>query len=167
LGTAVPDSHAGASYRNHFFAHEVEPDQFGLLTFLKMAPNGVPHVLVELGEVIGLGENGFSQRARRVAAFGRFLHHENEFGHDPSSALLGLSIRWTFSQPSSIALDMASRSLRLDGASQVEEIMAPRDRESCKPPGEVQYLPLPCIIESIHLLHDLLLNGSVYFQIRM
>jgi hypothetical protein len=51
----------------------------------------------------------------------------------------------------------------IHGPGQAEQILAPHGSQSGKPPGEIQDLALPCVIESIHLLHDLLFNSLAHF----
>jgi hypothetical protein len=42
----LPKGCEAASYRQHFLPHKVQPNQLGRFTFLEVAANGIPHLLV-------------------------------------------------------------------------------------------------------------------------
>jgi len=70
----------------------VQSDDLRLLALLEMTAHGIADLLVKPREVIGLSKNRLSKGARCVSAFGRFFHHENQFGHGISSGRVASGI---------------------------------------------------------------------------
>jgi len=65
-----PTRREGASYRYHFLTHEVETDHFRGLTLLKMAADCITDLAVEVGQRVGLGEDGWAECPGRVPPSG-------------------------------------------------------------------------------------------------
>ena len=57
----------------------MEPDEPGLVLFLKMTVDRVWHHLTQFFEGFALGKDGIPQRSRRVASFGRVFHCKDNF----------------------------------------------------------------------------------------
>jgi hypothetical protein len=62
----------------------VQPDEFGLVLFLKMTVNRVSHHLAQFFDGLALREDGIPQRSRRVSPLGRVFNRKNDLliGHD-------------------------------------------------------------------------------------
>ena len=72
---------AASCCRGHFVPHEMQPDHRRRVRRIEVASYGVPNSRTQTVQVIGLGENGFAEGARRVPAFRRFLDDEDDLGH--------------------------------------------------------------------------------------
>jgi hypothetical protein len=76
------DITGAASSHQNFIPHKMQPDEFGgLHGFVEVTVSCFTHVLVQLIQGIGLGEDGETQRARTVATFLSLAHFENNLAH--------------------------------------------------------------------------------------
>lgn len=79
------------SYGEQLFTDEVEADHLGRLPLVEVAMHGVSDLRMQIGDVVGLREDGSAEGPRGEAALGRFFDEENELAHDefePSMPIL-------------------------------------------------------------------------------
>ena len=70
---------AEASSPDDFLADEVEPDDPRNLALVEVAVNRVSDLVMEIGQVVGLGEDRLSEGPSGEASLGGFLDEEDHF----------------------------------------------------------------------------------------
>lgn len=77
------------SCNDELIVHEVQPDEAGRGSRIKVAMNGIAHLRTQLVQRLRLSENRLSQRTCREATFRRILDYEDHLAHRLSSAICG------------------------------------------------------------------------------
>jgi len=80
--TPVRRGREATSYRQHFLADKVQPDDARRLLVIKVAAHRVAYLLTQRRKIVGLREDRLTQGSRGEATLRCFLNQENDLVHD-------------------------------------------------------------------------------------
>lgn len=89
-----PTDREAASCGDHLILHEVQSDQLGRSAGVEVAMQGIPHLLMQLGNRLGLSEDRLTYRARRITTSRRLFDDKNDLSHLASPATFNYVRKW-------------------------------------------------------------------------